>query len=165
MGDQRGIQRGLADAELGRLGLRREAVLGTGQQLKVAETYARLVVAARWWIVAFWAAGVLVSMTVLPSFGASGGGNGLQGLLNTETPAVQTEFRDFRLFGFPLSSRTIVVQHDAAGSRPTPRPAQWCAPWPCRGRGPGRSETCAGRCRSPTHGACSRGRRERAPPH
>ena len=45
-------------------------------------------------------------------------GNGLQGLLNTETPALKTEFRDFRLFGFPLSSRTIVVQHDTAGLSP-----------------------------------------------
>ncbi len=86
---------------------------------EVAETYARFVVAARWWIVALWAAAVLASFTVLPNFSeSSGGGNGLQGLLNTETPAVKTEYRDFKLFGFPLSSRTIVVQHDEAGLSP-----------------------------------------------
>ena len=85
----------------------------------MAETYARLVVAARWWIVTFWAAAVLASLTLSPGFGDSdAGGNGLEGLLNTETAAVQTEFRDFQLFGFPLSSRTIVVQHDSAGLSP-----------------------------------------------
>lgn len=85
----------------------------------MAETYARFVVAARWWIVAFWAAGVLATFTVLPTFSEAGsGGNGLQGLLDTETPAVKTEFRDFDLFGFPLSSRTIVVQHDPNGLSP-----------------------------------------------
>jgi len=83
------------------------------------ESFARFVVAARWWIIAFWAAAVVVSLTVLPSFGeGSGGSDGLKGLLDTDTPSVQTELRDFELFGFPLSSRTVVVQRDKDGLSP-----------------------------------------------
>ena len=84
----------------------------------MAHRYARVVVAARWWIVVFWAAVVVGSLTVLPSFGDTGGGNGIEGLLDADSPAVQTELRDFETFGFPLSSRTVVVQRDPNGLSP-----------------------------------------------
>lgn len=84
----------------------------------MAEAYARLVVAARWFVVAFWSLAALASVTVLPSLGDNGGGNGLDGLLDADTPAVRTEQRDFEIFGFPLSSRTVVVQRDADGLSP-----------------------------------------------
>ncbi len=84
----------------------------------MSRRYARFVVVARWWIVAFWAAVVVGSMTVLPSFGDAGGGDGIEGLLDADSPAVRTELRDFQTFGFPLSSRTVVVQRDPDGLSP-----------------------------------------------
>lgn len=84
----------------------------------MSELFARFVVAARWWIVVFWAGAVIVSLTLLPSFGEDSASGSLQGLLDRDSPSAKTELRDFELFGFPLSSRTVVVQRDPDGLSP-----------------------------------------------
>ena len=83
-----------------------------------AWTYARFVVAARWWVIGFWALATLASLLLFPSLGESGGGSGLKGILSADTPAVKVEKRSFELFGFPLIARTVVVQRDPAGLSP-----------------------------------------------
>ena len=80
--------------------------------------FARVVVAARWWVLGFWALATLGSTLLLPSLAESGGGSGLQGIVSTDTPAVQVEKRSFELFGFPLIARTAVVQRDPDGLSP-----------------------------------------------
>ncbi|MEQ6903338.1 MMPL family transporter [Nocardioides sp. YIM 152588] len=70
-------------------------------------------VRARWAILALWAC-ALVGLSVAPGADAPGG-SGLRGVLSADTPAVRTELRSVEIFGFPLSSRTVVVQRDPAG--------------------------------------------------
>ncbi|MEP7090751.1 MAG: MMPL family transporter [Nocardioidaceae bacterium] len=90
----------------------------TSQGSGLAWTYARFVVAARWWVIGFWALATVASVVLFPSLGGSGGGSGLKGILSADTPAVQVEKRSFELFGFPLIARTVVVQRDPAGLSP-----------------------------------------------
>lgn len=61
-----------------------------------------------------WIAAAVVSITVLPSL-ERGGSGGLDGFIPEDAPPVGTEIRSFADFGFPLYSRTIVVQHDPEG--------------------------------------------------
>ena len=84
----------------------------------LARGAARLVVALRWWIIAFWALATVGSLMFFPSLTGSSGGSGLKGILSADTPAVQTEQRSAELFGFPLIARTVVVQRDSHGLSP-----------------------------------------------
>lgn len=86
-----------------------------GEGGRVARTTARLLVRLRWWVLAFWAGAVLLSLVVFPALSSSHGSSDLSGLVPDDTPAVATELRDAEVFGFPLSGRTAVVQRDAAG--------------------------------------------------
>lgn len=74
--------------------------------------YARLTYRLRWPILLVWllAAGWLIANP--PSFGQ---GDDTESLMPVTGPAVQAELRDLQHFGFPLSSRTAVVQHDPNG--------------------------------------------------
>ncbi|WP_168929362.1 MMPL family transporter [Nocardioides sp. GY 10113] len=83
---------------------------------RAARAFARSVVRARWAILALWAC-ALVGLTLAPAADRPGG-SGLRGVLSADTPAVQTEIRSVEIFGFPLSSRTVVVQRDADGLSP-----------------------------------------------
>ncbi len=74
--------------------------------------------AARWWVLLFWAVATVASLTLFPSFGEGGGKGGLKGILSADTPAVQTEKRSVELFGYPLIARTVVVQRDPNGLSP-----------------------------------------------
>ncbi len=74
---------------------------------------ARLLVRGRWIVVMAWTAVTLFCLLALPTH--AGGSGGLQGLLATETPAVEAEKRSVELFGFPLIARTVVVQRDPEG--------------------------------------------------
>ncbi len=81
---------------------------GTG---RVWRWYAAWVVRLRWLVVAFWAT-ACASAFMLPS--ASTGGGDLEGF-GAGNPAIEAELRSFELFGFPLLSRTVLVQHDPDG--------------------------------------------------
>ncbi len=65
-------------------------------------------------IVAVWFVSSAIAFLTLPEIVASGGA-GLRGLVPQDSTAVQAEIRDLEAFGFPLISRTIVVQRDPAG--------------------------------------------------
>ena len=90
---------------------------GVGNDLTgrpIARGAAHLVVALRWWVIAFWAVATVGSLMFFPSLAGSGGGSGLKRIFSADTPAVQTEKRSAELFGFPLIARTVVVQRDPA---------------------------------------------------
>lgn len=82
----------------------------------VARTYARLVIALRHLIVLGWV-GAAVAAAQLP--GAPGGETeGLEGFVPESSVAVRTEAESLAEFGFPLVSRTVLVQRDPAGLSP-----------------------------------------------
>ena len=81
----------------------------------LATGYARLVVRLRLVVVAAWIGLAVVATTVLP--GLVEGGDDL-GFVGLDNPAVAAEVRSFELFGFPLLSRTLIVQRDADGLTP-----------------------------------------------
>lgn len=77
--------------------------------------YARWVVRLRWLVVAAWAvvlAGALVGPGIEP------GSNELASIIPKDSPAIQTEVRSLETFGFPIASRTAVVQRDPDGLSP-----------------------------------------------
>ena len=80
----------------------------------MAARFARAVITLRYAIALAWvAAAVLVTLT-LPTLREAQVG-ALGDLVPTESEAVEAELRSNRLFGFPLLSRTVVVQRDADG--------------------------------------------------
>lgn len=83
--------------------------------MPLARRYAEWATHQRWPIIAGWvlALGVLL---VLPPIGTSGGE--LASIIPLDSPAVASELRSVAEFGFPLSSRTVVVQRDAGGLSP-----------------------------------------------
>ncbi len=70
----------------------------------------------RWPIVLVWAAVAVVSVLWLPPLPETD--SDLKGFASETNPAVQVEQRSFELFGFPLSSRTSIVQRDPDGLSP-----------------------------------------------
>lgn len=82
---------------------------------RLASAYAALMVRLRWWVIGLWALVAVGSLAVLPNLGDVGGGDGLKGLLSTDTPAVRTELRSLDIFGFPLLARTVLVQRNPNG--------------------------------------------------
>ena len=77
-----------------------------------AGRYARWAVARRWHITVAWAVGLLV-LVLSPSVGSAG--DELASIIPLDSPAIQAELRSVQEFGFPLSSRTVVVQRDPDG--------------------------------------------------
>lgn len=77
-----------------------------------ASRYGRWTVRWRWQIIAAWVIGLAV-LTYLPAIGT--GGDQLASVIPLDSPAIQAEKRALHEFGFPLSSRTAVVQRDASG--------------------------------------------------
>jgi putative drug exporter of the RND superfamily len=67
----------------------------------------------RWPIVLFWAVVTAVCVLVLPPVPETD--SDIKGFAADTNPAVQVEQRSFELFGFPLSSRTSIVQRDGDG--------------------------------------------------
>jgi RND superfamily putative drug exporter len=76
--------------------------------------FGRAVVALRWPIVLFWVAAAVAATTLLPSIEESQTG-ALGALVPSHADALDAELRSAELFGFPLLSRTIVVQRDPDG--------------------------------------------------
>ncbi len=72
---------------------------------------AALLVRLRWAVVVGWLAVAAVLLAV-PAPDQDGG---LGGFVSPDNPAVATEVRSYEIFGFPLASRTAVVQRDPDG--------------------------------------------------
>ncbi len=77
--------------------------------------YARTVVRLRWVVLVAWAAGAVALAVTLPTLEETGGSGGLRGFAEPDNPAVEAEIRSFRKFGFPVLTRTAVVQRDPEG--------------------------------------------------
>ncbi len=74
--------------------------------------YAWLVVKLRWLVVLGWAVGAFAAATWLP---ASMPNAELSGFAPPDSRAIKTETASTKAFGFPVTSRTILVQHDPRG--------------------------------------------------
>jgi RND superfamily putative drug exporter len=70
-------------------------------------------VAARWVIVAGWIAAAVLALLLLPPLTTRSGG--ISDITSTGNPAIVAETRAAGAFGFPVLSRTMLVQHDPAG--------------------------------------------------
>ncbi len=77
-----------------------------------SERYARWTARWRWLIVGAWALG-LVALLVAPPIAS--GGNELASIIPPDSPAIQSELHSVEKFGFPLSSRTAIIQRDPDG--------------------------------------------------
>lgn len=80
----------------------------------LARLVARGIVALRWPIVVLWLVGAVVAWTTLPSLQDAQTGS-VGDLVPTDADALDAELRAYELFGFPLLSRTVVVQRDPGG--------------------------------------------------
>lgn len=80
-------------------------------------TWARVVVALRFIVVAFWLVAAHWALQQ-PHVDLSSGGAGLRDLAPIDLPAVQAELRAADSFPVPLHSRTLAVQYDAGGFSP-----------------------------------------------
>lgn len=89
----------------------REVTAGSSQRLSV------LLVRARVLVIVGWAVAAVAAIQLLPPIESAEGG-GLKGLVPQKSEAVEAEIASFELFGFPLLSRTLVVQRDPDGLSP-----------------------------------------------
>src|SRR3954451_7282324 len=80
---------------------------------RAAYALATVLVAARWLIVAGWVGGAVAALFLLPPLTTRSGG--ISDITSTDNPAIVAEARAARAFGFPVLSRTMLVQHDPAG--------------------------------------------------
>ncbi|MEO7752331.1 MAG: MMPL family transporter [Terracoccus sp.] len=79
---------------------------------QVFDSYGAWVFKRRWAIVAGWLV-VLGGLFLVPPLGS--GGSELASIIPLDSPAIRSELRSIEEFGFPLSSRTAVVQRDPKG--------------------------------------------------
>lgn len=80
----------------------------------ISGRFAHLVVRFRLYVVLGWFLLLILAQFALPSYGSAKAG-GLQDLVPSDSSAIQAEIDSFRLFGFPLTTRTMVVQRDPNG--------------------------------------------------
>jgi RND superfamily putative drug exporter len=80
----------------------------------LARWAARLIVRLRWLVLAFWMAAAVGAYVYLPTIQETQT-SGLGDLVPTESETVEAELKSARLFGFPLFSRTLVVQREPDG--------------------------------------------------
>lgn len=83
--------------------------------MSLARRYGAFVVRMRWAILVGWVALAAALWVFLPTLEETGGTGGFRGLAEPDNPAVQAEIRSFRKFGFPVITRTAVVQRDPEG--------------------------------------------------
>jgi RND superfamily putative drug exporter len=88
---------------------------GRRARTPLARRYAEWTTRHRWAIVVGWVVGLGV-LLVVPPVGT--GGDQLASIIPLDSPAVASELRAVTEFGFPLSSRTVVVQRDPGGLSP-----------------------------------------------
>ncbi len=84
----------------------------TGWGTRLAGAYARLVVRLRFVVIGAWLA-IALGAFLLPT--GSGSSGGLGGLVDSGNSAIAAEVRSYEAFGFPLLSRTTIVQRDPDG--------------------------------------------------
>ena len=87
-----------------------------GLVARFGDAYSAALVRGRWVVIGAWAVVVVISTLLLPSFGE--GGDELASIIPLDSPAIRAEARSIQEFGYPLSSRTAVVQRDPAGLSP-----------------------------------------------
>lgn len=75
--------------------------------------YAALVLRWRWAVILGW--GLLAASALALADPRTSSGQGVEGFVSTDTPAIRTELRSVERFGFPLLSRTMLVQRDPHG--------------------------------------------------
>ncbi len=83
---------------------------------RFAQIYATAVIRLRWFVIAGWVIIVAVSAAYLPVLGS--GDDEVASIIPTDSPALRAEFRSINAFGYPLTSRTAVIQRDPAGLSP-----------------------------------------------
>lgn len=83
--------------------------------MNLARWYAATVVRLRWVVVAGWVLFVVALSLLLPTLHQGGGSGGLAGFAEPSNPAIQAEIRSFEEFGFPVLTRTAIVQHHPDG--------------------------------------------------
>jgi len=83
--------------------------------MELANLYAAAVVRLRWLFFTGWILAAIGLSLSLPTLDETGGSGGLQGLATPDNPAIQAEIRSFEKFGFPVLSRTAVVQRNSEG--------------------------------------------------
>jgi RND superfamily putative drug exporter len=88
----------------------RTSEVGPGSRL-----YAWLVVKLRWAVVLAWVAAIVAAAVWLPGTTPNAD---LGGFAPPNSRAIATETASAKAFGFPLLSRTVLVQHDAGGLSP-----------------------------------------------
>lgn len=84
----------------------------TTERPGVFARYAAWTVRCRWYIVVGWVL-VLVALVLAPAPPKTG--NEIASIIPLNSPALSAELRSLEQFGFPLSSRTAVIQRDPAG--------------------------------------------------
>ncbi len=82
--------------------------------MSYAARFARVVIMLRYGILAFWVVGAIAATVLLPSIDEAQTG-ALGDLAPNDADAIRAEVRSSELFGFPLLSRTLLVQRDAGG--------------------------------------------------
>jgi putative drug exporter of the RND superfamily len=80
---------------------------------RVAYALATVLVALRWVIIAGWVGGAVLAAVLLPPLATRSGG--ISDITSTDNPAIEAEARAAQIFGFPVLSRMMLVQHDPAG--------------------------------------------------
>lgn len=83
----------------------------------LATRYANLVIRFRVSVIVGWLV-LTVAVTLLLPDPSGAGGRDLDGFVSSDSPAIATEVASLRAFGFPLLSRTVMVQRDADGLSP-----------------------------------------------
>lgn len=69
----------------------------------------------RYLVIACWLALTVASVTLFPTITEAREDEGVGGFVSSESGTVDTEIRSFEQFGFPLLSRTVIVQRDPEG--------------------------------------------------
>ena len=84
-------------------------------RVPLARRYARWTTRRRWWVIGGWVVALGLLLVAPP---VSTGGDELASVIPLDSPAIQAEIRSVQEFGFPLSSRTVIVQRDPNGLSP-----------------------------------------------
>lgn len=93
-----------------------QSQLAPEEPSRLSAAYARLIVRLRWVVVLFWVGAVAACTVYLPIVGSSG--DEVASIIPVDSPALRAEFSSIEAFGFPLTSRTVIVQRDPNGLSP-----------------------------------------------